>query len=132
MVGLGVPQEQIRRVVINPQTGKPLSVKTLELAFALEIKIGTVQLTALIGSFLIDSVLGRKPRYGVPIKNDQARMTGAIFYLKCRAGWNERDADQRAHGRTADRCKYGNTTRRITGSKRNEMARAGAQATRRQ
>jgi SAM-dependent methyltransferase len=78
------------------------------------------------------SPTGRKPRYGVPIKNDQARMTGAIFYLKCRAGWNERDADQRAHGRTADRCKYGNTTQRITGSKRNQMARAGAQATRRQ
>lgn len=99
LVGLGVPQEHLRRVVINPQTGKPLSVKTLELAFALEIKIGTVQLTALIGSFLIDSVLGRKPAFGTPIKNDQARMTGAIFYLKCRAGWTERNADQRAQGK---------------------------------
>jgi hypothetical protein len=49
-----------------------------------------IQLTALIGSFLIDSVLGRKPAFGTPIKNDQARMTGAIFHLKTQAGWKER------------------------------------------
>jgi hypothetical protein len=37
LAGRGIPQEHIRQLVRNPQTGKPVSVKTLERAFATEI-----------------------------------------------------------------------------------------------
>src|SRR6202035_1582422 len=37
MTGFGISQEEICRVVINPETGKPIDKKTLELHFADEM-----------------------------------------------------------------------------------------------
>jgi hypothetical protein len=44
LAGRGIPQEDIRRLILNPQTGKPLSINTLERAFATEIKTAKTEL----------------------------------------------------------------------------------------
>jgi len=89
MKGLGIPEEQICLTVINPTTGRPLSRRSLEVHFKRELATGATEMTALVGNWLVNSILGRKPPSGEPVKNDQARMTGAIFYLKTRGGWKE-------------------------------------------
>jgi hypothetical protein len=53
LVRQGIPQEYIRRAILNPQTGKPLSIKTLELALRPEIETGTTELHTLVGDFII-------------------------------------------------------------------------------
>src|SRR5713101_1879063 len=61
LVRQGIPQEYIRRAILNPQTGKPLSIKTLELALRPEIETGTTELHTLVGDFIISAILGKKP-----------------------------------------------------------------------
>ena len=43
LVGLGIPQEKICMLVINPQTGKPLDPKSLRKHFKREIAISTTE-----------------------------------------------------------------------------------------
>ena len=42
LAGLGIPQEQICLLVINPQTGKPLDEKSLRKHFNREITTGKI------------------------------------------------------------------------------------------
>jgi hypothetical protein len=70
LVRQGIPQEYIRRAILNPQTGKPLSIKTLELALRPEIETGTTELHHLVGDFIISAILGKKP---TPRRGDQKR-----------------------------------------------------------
>jgi len=85
--GRGIPQEDIRRLILNPQTGKPLSIKTLERAFATEIKTAKTELDFKVGQFIMDSILGRTPVNAKPRKDDRERARLAIFYAKTRMGW---------------------------------------------
>jgi hypothetical protein len=78
----GIPQEHIRQLIRNPQTGRPVSIKTLERAFATEIKDAKVELNCQIARFLIDTILGRRPVNARPIKNQRVRAMLAIFYAK--------------------------------------------------
>jgi len=48
----GIPQEYIRRLIRNPQTGRPVSIKTLERAFATEIKTAKVEFACQIARFI--------------------------------------------------------------------------------
>jgi hypothetical protein len=77
------------RFIINPQTGKPLSIKTLELAFETEIQTAKVELNFQVGRFIMDTILGRRPVNFKPIKNEQERARLAIFFAKTRMGWRE-------------------------------------------
>jgi hypothetical protein len=86
LVGEGIQQEHICRAILNPQTGKPLSPKTLRRAFAIEIKTGTVKLNFRVGKFVIDTILGRTPDCGQPIKDDMARVRLVIFFAECQWG----------------------------------------------
>jgi hypothetical protein len=43
LVGLGIPQEEICRLVINPQTGEPLDQKSLRKHFEREIATGATE-----------------------------------------------------------------------------------------
>jgi hypothetical protein len=52
LAGRGIPQEHIRQLILNPQTGKPLSIKTLERAFTTEIKTAKVELNLRVGRFI--------------------------------------------------------------------------------
>ena len=95
LAGRGIPQEDIRRLILNPQTGKPLSIKTLERAFATEIKTAKTELDFKVGTFIMDSILGRTPVNAKPQKDDRARLRLAIFYAKTRMGWKVTAANRR-------------------------------------
>ena len=86
LVGLGMPQKQICRLVINRQTQKPLDHKTLRKHFAHEIAIGTAELHALIGKFMLAAIFGTPPPAGtVAIKDDRARVQLMMFFAG--RGW---------------------------------------------
>jgi hypothetical protein len=87
LAGRGILQEHIRRLIRNPQTGKPLSIKTLERAFATEIQTAKVELKLQVARFAMDTILGRRPVNAKPIKNERVRVTLAIFFAKTRMGW---------------------------------------------
>ena len=78
---------ETRQRAIEPQTGKPLSIKTLERAFATEIKTAKTELDVKVGQFIMDSILGRTPVNAKPRKDDRERARLAIFYAKTRMGW---------------------------------------------
>jgi len=88
LVGLGIPQKQICRLVINRQTQKPLDHQTLRKHFAHEIAIGTDELHALIGKFMLATILATPPPAGtVAIKDDRARAQLMMFFARTRLGW---------------------------------------------
>ena len=89
LAGRGIPQEHIRQLILNPQTGKPVSIKTLERAFATELKTAKGELNIQVARFVMDTILGRRPMNGKPIKNERLRVTLAIFFAKTRMGWRE-------------------------------------------
>jgi hypothetical protein len=64
LAGRGIPQEHIRQLVRNPQTGKPVSVRTLERALATEIKTSKVELNSAEKLIVLtpDKTLARYPR----------------------------------------------------------------------
>jgi hypothetical protein len=82
LAGRGIPQEHIRQLILNPQTGKPLSIKTLERAFATEIKIAKVELNIQVARFVMDTILGRRPVNAKPIKDERSRLSLAIFFAR--------------------------------------------------
>jgi hypothetical protein len=57
------------------QTGKQVSLKTFERAFATEITIARVELHFQVGMFIVDTILGRRPVNARPIKNQRVRAT---------------------------------------------------------
>jgi hypothetical protein len=69
------------------QTGRPVSIKTLERAFATEIKTAKVEFACQIACFVMDSILGRRSVNAKPRKNERLRATLAIFVAKTRLGW---------------------------------------------
>jgi hypothetical protein len=96
----GIPQEYIRRLIRNPQTGRPVSIKTLERAFATEIKTAKVEFACQIARFVMDSILGRRSVNAKPIKNERLRATLAIFVAKTRLGWTMPNRHHRVRGPT--------------------------------
>jgi hypothetical protein len=89
LAGRAVPQALICRVILNPQTGKPISEPTLRRAFRSEIDTGQTLVSAMVGSMLVSAALGTKPPCGPPIKGDMARLKAAMFFLERRAGWTQ-------------------------------------------
>ena len=57
MVGLGILHAEICRMVINPQTDKPVDQKTLVKPFSREIETGTTEVHVRLGRFLLANVL---------------------------------------------------------------------------
>ena len=96
MKAMGIPETQICKCITNPHTGKPVSPMTLARAFAVELETGETELHSLVGNFLICTILGRRPPSGEPIKNEQARVTAAIFFAKTRMGWKETQINEHA------------------------------------
>ena len=86
---LGIPQTEICRLVTNPQTGKPLDPKSLRKHFALEIRIGAVELKFLVGRFIFATILGLPPPGTTAITDERVRARFAILFAKTRMGWRE-------------------------------------------
>ena len=76
MVGFGIPQEEICRLIVNPRTGKPINDRTLRRAFKTEIATGEVKaVSTVIGALYKQAVKGN--------------VGAACFFLKNRAGWKD-------------------------------------------
>jgi hypothetical protein len=75
----GYAQPAICAVLLNPQTGKPITGKTFRAAFATEIRLAHAQAVSAILDRLIKTAKGRGPQ----------ALTAAIFFLKTRAGFRE-------------------------------------------
>lgn len=80
MVAFGIPEDDIALHVLNPQTGKPITAKTLRRAFRREIKTGSTLMINNVANSLYQKALA---------KGNQA-VTACIFILKTRAGWKDK------------------------------------------
>ncbi|SFB68701.1 hypothetical protein SAMN05216321_101124 [Cupriavidus sp. OV038] len=79
MAACGTPQDMICSKIKNPQTGRPVDVKTLRAAFRAELKDSKALATAMVAQNLFQHAMGK----------DQKAVTAAIFWMKCQAGWKE-------------------------------------------
>lgn len=90
LVGLGVPQEQIRYLIRRPD-GKPIDVKTLRKRFKEELTLGEVRLKSQVGNFMLATIFGRDVPAGTKkIESDLARNDLLKLFLKSRCGFTER------------------------------------------
>jgi len=94
LAGRGIPQEHIRQLIRNPQTGRPLAIKTLRRAFLTEIKTAKVELKVQVARLIMDTILGRRPVNAKPIKDERVRARLAIFVAKTRLGWSGANCHQ--------------------------------------
>jgi len=86
MTGFGISQEEICRLIKNPETGKPIDKKTLELHFAEEIATGATKANATVGRVAY-ATIARAP--GGIDKDDHVRGDLTKFWLARRMGWTE-------------------------------------------
>jgi hypothetical protein len=76
--------EDIRQLVINPNTGKPISLNTLYSFFEEELDRGRARTNIKIGKFLSEVASGNR-------QADKSQVTAAIFWAKCHMGWRQTD-----------------------------------------
>ncbi|AZG13840.1 hypothetical protein [Cupriavidus pauculus] len=79
MASYGVPHEAIATHVVNPQTNKPLSEKTLRLHYRAELDAGSAASKALVAQTVFRHATGKGP----------GAAAAAIFLAKVRLGWKE-------------------------------------------
>lgn len=81
--GFGLREDQIAQLVINPQTGRPISPVTLRAHFRAELDSGHVVATAAVAQSLFKNATTATTAFpgGVPVAQ--------IFWMKTRAGWRE-------------------------------------------
>jgi hypothetical protein len=85
MSGFGISQEEICRVIINPETGKPIDRKTLELHFSDEIETGYIKANATVGRIAYATITAAPG--GIPDNHGRVELTK--FWLARRMGWKE-------------------------------------------
>ncbi len=76
MASYGIPQKEIAGVV-------GVAYDTLRKHFAVELVLGSAKATAKVAEFLYQKATGKKG-------DDHAAVVAAIFWLKARAGWKDR------------------------------------------
>jgi len=97
LVGYGFRQEDICKLIINPQTGEPISKPTLEKHFRKEIDTGSLVANALVAESMFQQATGRAKVVRVhddgtqetvrePVKPNR---TMGIWWSKARMGWSE-------------------------------------------
>jgi hypothetical protein len=81
MTAYGIPQEDIARLIKNPETGERIDTKTLRKYFAEEVETGLAKANAKVASSL----------YDMATKGDTSgtKLGAAAFWLARRAGWKE-------------------------------------------
>jgi uracil-DNA glycosylase len=89
MVGLGIRQDSICALV-RDKKDRPISEATLRKHFRKEIDQGQAKLIAMVGSFMIQTILGRAPPPGItPITDPKIRGSFAELFARTRMGWRE-------------------------------------------
>jgi hypothetical protein len=90
MSGFGISQEEICRVIINPETGKPIDKKTLEMHFSDEIETGYIKANATVGRIAYATITAAPG--GIPDNHGRVELTK--FWLARRMGWKETNVHQ--------------------------------------
>lgn len=75
---VGVPQEFIARLIINPETKSGIGLATLNKYFRDELDLASTKATADVGGALYKNAIS-------------GNVTAQIFWMKTRAGWKETD-----------------------------------------
>jgi hypothetical protein len=87
MVGLGIPQDSIC-VMMRDKKDRPITEATLRKHFKKEIAQGQAKLNAMIGNFMVATILGREPPPGItPITDPKIRASFAELFARTRMGW---------------------------------------------
>ena len=114
MVGYGIPLDEIRRVVINPATGKAISKATLTRHFRKEIEQGFAKANAKVAESLFLQATGQPEVVvdGKVVQKERPPNTSAaIWWTKARMGWKasgesdeskDKPAGKQAAGRKGD------------------------------
>jgi hypothetical protein len=110
MAACGLPQEIMITKIINPETKRPIDIKTLEKAFRQELDRGMEEANALVSQALFKKAVG----------NGSQSVSAAIFWLKCRARWKPIDGVELT-GKDGDPLPTGQST--ITPKEFEEIAR---------
>jgi hypothetical protein len=76
LAAYGIPQAHIAKVL-------PVAIDTLRKHFAKELEVGSTKATAKVAEFLFQKASGARG-------NDHGAVTAAIFWMKARAGWKDR------------------------------------------
>ena len=75
LVGLGLSQEEVSLLIINPETDKHIDAKTLRKAFAYELRVGGAKVKAEIARTLFQ------------MATEDKSVSAALFLAKARGGW---------------------------------------------
>lgn len=96
--GYGLPQEEMCGLIVNPTTGRPITLKTLLKHFRAELDTGMARANARVAESLFRQATGAPAQYdaeGRQVRAEQPPVVAAsIFWLKARAGWKERDVHE--------------------------------------
>jgi hypothetical protein len=99
MIGYGIPEAEVCLLIKNPETGKPIDLKTLRKHFAAEIASGAAKVKSLVGNLIVASILGRDGG----LQDERARARLAVFFAEARMGWKQTVANRHEHvGRPID------------------------------
>lgn len=79
MSGYGIPEDEICKVIRNPQTGKAIDAKTLRKHFREELDSAAIIANSRVAQNL----------FAIATGSGKGAVTAAIFWLKTRAGWKE-------------------------------------------
>ena len=93
MIGYGIAEADICLLIKNPETGKPIDLKTLRRHFAREIATGVTKLKSLAGNRIVAAMLGRDG--GLTDELTQAKLL--MLFAETRMGWKETVADEHAN-----------------------------------
>ena len=92
-VAFGTQQDDICSLIVNQDTGKPITGKTLRSAFAFEIKVGATRANARVVESLFHQAVGRPAQYDQdhrPLREElKPAVAAAIWWTKARMGWKE-------------------------------------------
>lgn len=80
LAGLGLRQEEISQLVVNPKTNRPIDEKTLRIHFEIELATGPPKANAKVAESLYRKAIG----------DGHQSVAAAIFWAKTRMGWRER------------------------------------------
>ena len=76
LAAIGTPQDQICRMIINPETNKGIGLATLNQYFREELDLGSAKATAAVGGALYNQAIN-------------GNVTAQIFWMKTRGKWRE-------------------------------------------
>lgn len=77
LCGVGIPEEEIAKMIVNPNTGKPIDAKTLRKYFRRELDIGATKANAMVGQRLYKDAIDPDPKF----------IASRIFWARTRMRW---------------------------------------------